>query len=156
MKIYFIQIQLRINSNIRYFVITLSNQLNISDMKVAAIIVRTLLGVLFIYASVMFFLKKAPEEMVTGDFKAFQVGMIASHYLMPLAKGLELICGLAFLSGRYVTLANIVILPVTLNILLIHINMTPELLPIGISIFAGNLFLIYYYRNNYKSLFVAK
>ncbi|MES2747647.1 MAG: DoxX family membrane protein [Bacteroidota bacterium] len=124
-------------------------------MKIAAIIVRTLLGVLFIYASVMFFLKKAPETEVTGDFKAFQVGMIASHYLMPLAKGLELICGLAFLSGRYVTLASIIILPVTLNILLININMTPDYLPLGILVFAGNLFLIYYYRQNYKSLFAA-
>lgn len=124
-------------------------------MKIAAIIVRTLLGALFIYASVMFFLKKAPEEVVTGDFKAFQVGMIASNYLMPLAKALELICGLAFISGRYITLANIVILPVTLNILLININMTPEHLPMGIFVFVGNLFLIYYYRNNYKSLFAA-
>jgi putative oxidoreductase len=125
-------------------------------MKIAAIIVRTLLGALFIYASAMFFLKKAPEEVVTGDFKAFQVGMIASNYLMPLAKGLELICGLAFITGRYITLANIVILPVTLNILLININMTPEQLPVGIFVFVGNLFLIYYYRNNYKSLFAAQ
>lgn len=125
-------------------------------MKIAAIVVRTLLGLLFIYASVMFFLKKAPETEVTGDFKAFQVGMIASHYLMPLAKGLELICGLAFVSGRFVTLANLIILPVTLNILLININMTPEKLPIGLAVFFGNLFLIYCYRVNYKSLFVMK
>lgn len=125
-------------------------------MKIAAIIIRTLLGVLFIYASVMFFLKKAPETEVTGDFKAFQVGMIASNYLMPLAKGLELICGLAFLSGRFVTLASLIILPVTLNILLININMTPENLPIGIFVFAGNLFMIYYYRENYRTLFAMK
>ena len=122
-------------------------------MKIAATIIRTILGLLFIYASVMFFLKKAPETTVIGDFKAFQVGIIAENYLMPLAKGLELICGLAFLSGRYVTLANIIILPVTLNILLININMTPENLPIGIFVFAGNLFLIYVYRENYKSVF---
>lgn len=125
-------------------------------MKTAAIIVRSLLGLVLIYASVMFFLKKAPETIVTGDFKAFQVGLIASNYLMPLAKGLELICGLAFLSGRFVALVNLLILPVTLNILLININMTPENLPIGILVFAGNLFLIYVYRDNYKSLFVSK
>lgn len=124
-------------------------------MKTAAIIVRTLLGALFIYASVMFFLKKAPETMAEGEFKAFQVGLIASHYLMPLAKGLEFICGLAFISGRFVTLANLVILPVTLNILMIHINLTPEHLPIGIAVFGANLFLIYCYRDNYRSLFKA-
>lgn len=125
-------------------------------MKTAAIIIRTLLGALFIYASVMFFMKKAPETMAEGDFKAFQVGLVASHYLIPLAKGLELICGLAFVTGRFVTLANIVILPVTLNILMININMTPEQLPIGIAVFAANLFLIYHYRENYRSLFAVK
>ncbi len=125
-------------------------------MKIAAIIVRSLLGLLFIYASVMFFLKKAPESQETDAFKAFHAGLIASNYLIPLAKGLELICGIAFLSGRFVTLANLLILPVTLNILMININMTPEHLPIGIAVFAGNLFLIYYYRENYRSLFNAQ
>ena len=125
-------------------------------MKIAAIIIRTLLGGLFIYASVMFFLKKAPESQETEAFKAFQTGLIASNYLMPMAKGLELICGLAFLTGRYVTLANLLILPVTFNILMININMTPEDLPIGIFVFAGNLFLILYYRKNYRSLFSAQ
>ena len=125
-------------------------------MKIAAIIVRTLLGLLFIYASVMFFLKKAPETQETEAFKAFQTGLIASNYLMPLSKGLELICGLAFLSGRFITLANLLILPVTLNILMININMTPENLPIGIFVFSGNLFMIFYYRKNYSSLFAMQ
>jgi putative oxidoreductase len=125
-------------------------------MKIAAIIVRTLLGLLFIYGSVLFFLKMAPETEETEAFKAFHTGLIASNYLMPLAKGLELICGLAFLTGRFITLANLVILPVTLNILMININMTPEDLPFGIFVFAANLFMIYYYRENYKSLFKAQ
>ena len=124
-------------------------------MKIATIIVRTLIGLLLLYAAAMFFLKLAPEPVTTGDFKAFQVGLVASAYLMPLAKGIELICGLAFVTGRYVTLANLLILPVTLNILLINIFLTPENLLIGVFVFAGNLFLIYRYWDNYKSLFKA-
>ena len=124
-------------------------------MKIATIIVRVLLGALLVFASVSFFLKLAPEPEVTGDFKAFQVGIIASSYLMPLAKGLELLCGLSYLSGKYVTLANIIILPVTLNILLINLYMTPEGLPIAFFIFFANMFLIYRYWDNYKSLFNA-
>jgi putative oxidoreductase len=110
-------------------------------MKTATIIVRTLIGLLLLYASVSFFLKLAPETVATGDFKAFQAGLIASQYLMPMAKAIELLCGLAFVSGRFVTLSNIVILPVTLNILMINLFMTPETLLIGIFIFTGNLFL---------------
>jgi putative oxidoreductase len=122
-------------------------------MKIATIIVRVLLGLLFIFASMSFFLKLAPEPVTTGDFKAFQIGLVASSYLIPLAKGVELLCGLSFLIGRYVTLANIVILPVTLNILMINYFLTPESLPIAIALFLGNLFLIYSYRENYKTVF---
>jgi hypothetical protein len=101
-------------------------------------------------------LKLNPEPVTTGDFKAFQVGLIASTYLMPLAKAVELLCGISYVSNRYVTLANIVILPVTLNILLINIFLAPENIPIGLFVFLGNLFMIYRHWDNYKPLFKAK
>lgn len=125
-------------------------------MKIAVIIIRTLLGILFLFTSVSFFLKLAPEPITTGDFKAFQVGLVASTYLIPLAKTVELLCGLAFVTGRYVTLANIVILPVTLNIVLINYFLTPETLPLALFVFFGNLFLIYSHWHNYEGVFVAK
>jgi putative oxidoreductase len=122
-------------------------------MKIATIIVRSLIGLLFIYASVMFFFKQAPETESTAAFKAFNVGPIASIYLMPIVKGIELLCGLAFLSGKFVTLANIVILPVTLNIFLVNFFLMPEQLPIAIFLLLGNMFLIFVNWDNYKTLF---
>jgi putative oxidoreductase len=122
-------------------------------MKTATTIVRILLGALYIIAAGNFFLKFSPEPETTGAFKAFQVGIVASTYILPLAKMLELLCGISFVVGKYVTLANIIILPVTLNILLIHIYLTPEHLPIGLFIFLGNLFLIFSHWENYKTLF---
>jgi putative oxidoreductase len=130
--------------------------IKIQIMKIAIIIVRTLIGLLLLFASISFFLKLTPEPVTTGDFKAFNVGLVASVYLMPLAKAVELICGLAYVVGRYVTLANLMILPITINILLINAFLTPEHIPIGIFVFAGNLFLIYSYWDNYKPLFKAK
>lgn len=125
-------------------------------MKIATIIVRVLIGLLLLFASISYFLHLAPEPVVTGNFKAFQVGLVASTYLMPLAKSIELLCGLAFVVGRYVTLASLLILPITLNILFINFFMSPEGLPIALFLFFGNLFLIYRHWNNYKGLFVAK
>jgi uncharacterized membrane protein YphA (DoxX/SURF4 family) len=122
-------------------------------MKIATIIVRVLIGLLLLFASVSFFLKLAPEQVATGNFKAFQIGLVASSYLIPLAKAVELLCGLSYVTGKYVTLANILILPITLNILFINYFMTPEGLPIAIPLFLGNLFLIYRYWENYKSVF---
>ncbi|MFC6876974.1 DoxX family protein [Flavobacterium myungsuense] len=122
-------------------------------MKIVTIVIRTLMGLLFLFASISFFLKLVPEPVTTGDFKAFQIGLVASAYLIPLAKSIELLCGLAYVSGRFVSLANIVLLPVSLNILLINFFLTPESLPIAIFIFLGNLFLIFRYWKNYKSVF---
>ena len=122
-------------------------------MKTVTVIIRVLIGLFLLFASISFFLKLAPETEATGNFKAFNTGLIASVYLMPLAKAVELLCGLSFVVGKYVSLANIVILPVTLNILLINYFMSPATLPIAIVLFLGNLFLIYRYWHNYKSVF---
>lgn len=124
-------------------------------MKITILVIRTLIGLLLLFTSIGFFLKMLPEPTTTGNFKAFQVGLIASTYLMPLAKSIELLCGLSFVSGRYVTLANILILPITVNILFINFFLTPEGIPLALFMFFGNLFLIYRHWHNYKSLFVA-
>ena len=124
-------------------------------MKIATIIVRVLIGLLLLSASIIFFLKLAPEPETTGNFKAFNMGLVASTYLLPLAKTIELLCGIAFLTGRYVTLANILILPITVNILFINFFLAPEGLPIAALLFLANLFLIYRYWDNYRSLFKA-
>jgi uncharacterized membrane protein YphA (DoxX/SURF4 family) len=124
-------------------------------MKITTIIIRTMLGLLFLYTSVSYFFHLTPEPASTGEFKAFQVGIVASMYLLPLAKAIELLCGLSFITGKFMTLANIMIFPVTLNILLINYFLTPENLPIAIFVFVGNLFLIYTHWENYKGLFKA-
>jgi putative oxidoreductase len=125
-------------------------------MKIAAIIIRTMLGLLFLYTSLSYFFHLTPEPASTGEFKAFQVGLVASMYLFPLAKAIELLCGLSFITGKYMTLANIMIFPVTLNILLINYFLTPENLPIAIFVFVGNIFLIFTHWKNYKGLFKAE
>lgn len=122
-------------------------------MKIATLIVRTLMGAIFLCTSISYFLNLNPEPASTGDFKAFQVGLIASTYLMPLAKTVEFLCGLSFVSGKFTTLANIVIFPVIINILLINYFLRPIDLPIAIAVFAGNLFLIYSHWKNYEGLF---
>ena len=122
-------------------------------MKIATIVIRVLIGLFLLFASVSYFLHLTPEPVTTGDFKAFQLGLVASTYLMPLAKTVELLCGLSYLTGKYVTLANIVVLPVTLNILLINYFLAPATLPIAIVLFLANIFLIYRYWDNYKTVF---
>jgi hypothetical protein len=52
-------------------------------MKIAAIIIRTMLGLLFVHFIFLSYL--TPEPATTGEFKAFQLGLLASMYLLPFS-----------------------------------------------------------------------
>ena len=70
-------------------------------MKIAAIIVRTLMGLLFLFASITYFFKFITPPPAEGAMKVFGDGLEASVYIMPTVKVIELICGLAFVTGRF-------------------------------------------------------
>lgn len=125
-------------------------------MKNVAIIVRILIGLMFVMAFTMITFNLAPQPKLTGNAQLFMTGMMAAKYFMPLLMWTEFVCGLAFLIGRFVPLATVVIFPVTLNILLYHIFVDPAGLGVAVPLILGNLFLAYYYRKHYVSLVAAK
>ncbi|MDB6123464.1 MAG: DoxX protein [Pedosphaera sp.] len=125
-------------------------------MKIAVIIVRILMGLMFLFASIVVLFKLVPQPELKGDVKTFMEGMQATGYLLTLIKVTELVCGIAFISGRFVPLATVVIFPITLNILLWHAFRAPEGLVVGMLLMLGNLFLAYAYRKNYVTLVAAK
>lgn len=93
---------------------------------------------------------------MTGPIKTFNEGLAASGYFMPFLKGVETIFGLALIAGLFVPLATVVLMPITINIFLVHLFLAPEGLPIAVFMFGGNLFLAYYYRKYYSSMLVMK
>lgn len=124
-------------------------------MKIAVIIVRVLMGLMFAFASIVVLFKLVPQPEQTGNVKIFMDGMAASIYMMTTIKVIELICAVAFLTGKFVPLATVVIFPITVNILLFHVFVEPEGLLVAILLMIGNLFLAWHYRNKYKPLFKA-
>lgn len=125
-------------------------------MKTATFFIRTIIGLILITMSIAYFFNLMPELESTENFKAFHVGLISSVYLMPLIKTIILLCGISYLFGQYVVLTNIIILPVTTNILFIDFFLNPNGLPLAIFIFLGNIFLFYAHRKSYKNLFTRK
>jgi uncharacterized membrane protein YphA (DoxX/SURF4 family) len=128
-------------------------------MKIAVIIVRVLMGLLFLFASITFFLfyfNLTPPPPMEGPVKTFSDGLAASVYFFPLLKVTELLCGLAFVSGRYVALACVVIAPVIVNILFVHIFLDRSGLPIAIALVLANIFLAYAHWDKYRPLLAAK
>ena len=125
-------------------------------MKIAIIIVRILMGLMFLFASIVVLLNLMPHPEMKGNAKLFMDGIMATGYFLTLLKVTELVCGLAFVTGLFVPLATVVIFPITLNILFYHALVAPEGLPVAIPLMLGNLFLAYACRKNYKTLLAAK
>ena len=123
-------------------------------MKIAVIIVRTLMGLLLLFGGVVYFFKPFPMPAPVGVFKVYNDGLAVVN-LMFYVKVLELICGLAFVTGKYNTLTAVVILPILLNIVLFHAVAAPAAIGPGLFLLLGDLFIAYYYRKNYASLFKA-
>jgi putative oxidoreductase len=124
-------------------------------MKIATIIVRVLLGLFLLFASLSYFFKFGEQPTPTGEMAVVMSGFMATKYLFPLAKVVELLSGLSYVSGKFMKLFNLVLLPVSVNILFINAFLAPENLPVALVLLVGNLFLIYTNWNSYKGIFSA-
>ena len=122
-------------------------------MKIALIIVRSLMGLMFLFSSITFLFKLITPPEPTGAMKIFSEGLQASVYLMPMVKIVELVCSISFLSGKFVPLAAVLISPGIVNIFFVHAFLGPEGLPVAILLVFANLFVAYNYRERYKPLF---
>ena len=133
----------------------LSTYKKLKIMKIAVIIIRSLIGLLLLFASISFFFHLFDEPVLTGDMKTFNDGMKASGYLLPLVKTVELLCGIAYITGKFNKIANIILLPISINIFFVHICLAPEGVPVAIFLLVGNIFLIYSKWDSYKGLFTT-
>lgn len=101
---------------------------------------RYLLGLIFFVfgAAGLFNLIPPPPDM-PQDLQTFMGGMMAAKYFFPLLKLTETICGLLLLIGIAPALALIILAPISLNIFLLHLFVTPGLqnliMPIAILTF---------------------
>lgn len=126
-------------------------------MKYIPIVARILLGLVFLFASITFFMSK-PPELPPGDMADFFKGMAATHYFFYLLKVTELVCGLMLVSGFFVPLALVILAPIILNIFFVHAMMAPEGLPLALIIGVLEVYLAFFspYSPRIKALFKAK
>jgi len=124
-------------------------------MKIATIIARILLGLVFVVFGSNFFLNfipmPPPPPGLAGDyFKVFA----ASGY-MHVVGAMQLLSGLLLLIGRFVPLALTILAAMIFNILVFHILMNPEGLPMAIVITVVELFLVSRYRDAFAGILRA-
>ena len=126
-------------------------------MKLATIVARVLLGLIFVVFGSNAFLRFLPmpplPQGITGEYlHAF----FESGYVYAIG-GLQVIGGLLLLIGRFVPLGLTILGAIIVNIWLFHILMAPELggmMP-AILVTILELFLVWQYRAAFKGIFSA-
>ena len=121
-------------------------------MKLATIIARVLLGLVFVVFGSNIFLHFIPmpplPQTLAGDFSK---ALMQSHYMYVVGL-LQVIGGLLLLIGRYLPLGLTLLGPVIVNILCFHMFLDPSGLPIALVVAALALFLLWRHRSNFAGL----
>ena len=99
-------------------------------MKIASMIARLLLGLIFAFFGSNLLLNFLHASMPTGLAGQFFAVLSASHYI-PVIGVLQVVPGILLLINRYVPLALALLGPVIFNICLVHILMLPSGLPMA-------------------------
>ena len=122
-------------------------------MKYAIVIVRVLLGLVFVVFGSNAFLHFIPVPPMEGDRGAFMGALINSGYIYPIAI-LQVVGGiLLLLGGRFVALGLTLLGPVIVNIVLYHIFLDRSGLAMAIVISILTLFLLWVYRYKFPAIF---
>jgi len=122
-------------------------------MKIAVLITRILLGLIYVIFGFNFFLHFIPLPAMPGPGGDFEGALFKAGYLFPFMKVIEIATGVALLINKYTAFFVVLIFPVTVNIFLFHAFLSLEGLPIGLLMLLINLFLGYAYRKYYSSVF---
>ena len=124
-------------------------------MKIATLIARILLGLLFLVFGLNGFLHFIPMPPPSGLAGQYMGVLFISHYLA-FVFAVQVLGGALLLANRFVPLAVILLGPILVNILLFHSLMAPEGLPMAL--FATVLWAILFYgaRRAFDGVFVQR
>ena len=124
-------------------------------MKIAVLIARILLGLVFFIFGLNGFLQFMKAPLPPGLAGQFLGALMQSHYVM-LVSAVQVVGGALLLINRYVPLALTITGPLIVNILAFHAFLLLEgaSMAIVVAILWGIIF--YYHRQSFAGLFVSR
>jgi putative oxidoreductase len=121
-------------------------------MKIATIIARILLGLIFVVFGSNAFLHFLPMPPLPQNLAGeYLHAFLASGYVYAIG-GLQAIGGLLLLIGRFVPLGLTILGAIIVNIWLFHLLMAPEGLPPAIFVTVLEIFLVWRHRDAFAGL----
>ena len=125
-------------------------------MKIAALIARILLGLVFVVFGANGFLDFIPKgPMPTGMAGQFLGELLQSHYAL-VVSAIQLAGGVLLPVNRYVALALVLLGPVIVNIFLYHLFMDRSDLVLAIVVVILWGIVAFRHRQNFSGIFVQR
>src|SRR6266403_5658100 len=124
-------------------------------MRIASVVARYLLGLIFLVFGLNGFLHFIPMPPPQGLAAQFGGAIFASHYWVVIF-GIQVIGGALLLLNRFVPLALVSLGPVIVNIFFFHALMAPSGLPLALVVVVLWLLLAVRYRQYLAGIFVQR
>ncbi|MFZ1888941.1 MAG: DoxX family membrane protein [Candidatus Binataceae bacterium] len=122
-------------------------------MRIATLIVRILLGLIFTIFGLNGFLHFLPNPAMPDAAVHFFGAIFATGYMIPLLFATQVIGGILLIIGVFVPFALIILAPVIVNIFFFHLFLAPEGLPLAIIVVIFELFLAWRHSATFAPLF---
>jgi hypothetical protein len=124
-------------------------------VRIASIIARYLLGLIFLVFGLNGFLHFIPMPPPKGLAAQFGGAIFVSHYWVVIF-GVQVIGAVLLLVNRFVPLALVLLGPVIVNIFFFHALMAPEGLPLAIVVVVLWVILAVRYKQYFAGIFVQR
>jgi len=124
-------------------------------MKIAALIARILLGVVFLVFGLNGFLQFIPGTLPPGLAGQFLTALVQSHYDL-FVSAVQLAGGVLLLVNRYLPLGLTLLGPIIVNIVLYHMLMDRAGLPLALIVVILWGILAFRHRKYFCGLFVQR
>lgn len=125
-------------------------------MKIATLIARNLLGLMFVVFGLNGFLHFIPQPPLPAGLAMQYLSVLsASHYMVPVFL-LQLTGGVLLLANRFVPIALVLLGPVIVNILLFHSLMAPAGIVPGLMALIFWLIVFYGVRSAFAGVFAMQ
>jgi putative oxidoreductase len=124
-------------------------------MKIAVLIARVLLGLVFLVFGLNNFLHFIPMQPMPGDAGTFAT-LMYTHGWLTFHGLLYVIAGVLLIVGRYVPVGLVILGPILVNILVFHVTLNPGGIGAGLVCAVLELFLIYAYWPAFRAIFTPK
>lgn len=124
--------------------------------KKIRMIARIVFGILLLGAGLTSLLGSMPPMQYPEPANKFMIALVDTRYMMVIISSLKVLVGVSMLINRFVPLALVVFMSISVNMVLFHAFLDIKSILPALVIGLLNVYLLFAYIESYKPLLKAK